>query len=130
MSRDGSITLPWADGDHTFKLAWGELVLLQEATDTGAFVLLDRLSSRQCKIEEISHVMRLALIGGGKSPEEALKLVRSYVESRPPAENLMFARGVLATACYGAGDESPGEAEGEAADSVSTTSPTESSVSP
>lgn len=129
MSRDGSITLPWADGDHTFKLAWGELILLQEATDIGAFVLLDRMSSRQCKIEEISHTMRLALIGGGKTPEEALRLVRSYVETRPPAENLMFARGILATACYGAGDEPPGGAKGEATDNVSTTSPTESSAS-
>lgn len=130
MSRDGSITLPWADGDHTFKLAWRELILLQEATDVGAFVLLDRISSRKCKIEEISHTMRLALIGGGKTPEEALTLVRSYVEARPPAENLMFARGILAAACYGAGDEAPGEAEGEATGKGSMTSPEENSVSP
>lgn len=129
MSRDGSITLPWADGDYTFKLAWGELISLQEATDCGAFVLLDRISSRRCKIEEISHTMRLALIGGGTKPEKALTLVRTYVESRPPAENLMFARGILATACFGAGDEAPGEAEGEATDSASTTSPTENSAS-
>ena len=112
MSRDGSITLPWADGDHRFRLGWGELMLLQEATDQGAFVLLDRLSTRQCRIEEISHTMRLALIGGGETPEKALQLVRSYVEGRPPAENLMFARGILAAACYGAGDEQPGEAKG------------------
>lgn len=129
MSRDGSITLPWADGDYAFKLGWGELMLLQEACDAGPFVILDRLSARQCRVEDISHTMRLALIGGGKTADEALKLVRSYVESRPPAENLMLARGILATACYGAGDEKPGEAPGEATGSSSTTSPTASSAS-
>ncbi|MGV8830344.1 MAG: gene transfer agent family protein [Devosia sp.] len=131
MSRDGSITLPWADSDHTFRLGWGELMMLQEACDAGPFVILDRLSGRQCRLEDISHTMRLALIGGGKTPDEALKLVRSYVEMRPPAENLMFARGILATACYGPGDEKPGEAPGEdqATGKSSMTSPTENSAS-
>jgi len=127
MGRHAEITLPWADGTHTFRLAWKQIIMLQEACDAGAFVILERLSNRQCRIEEISHTIRLALIGGGMVPEAALKLVQDYVEQRPPAENVVFARGLLGLACYGPGDEKPGEAQGEATDDASTTSPTESS---
>ena len=128
MGRHAEITLPWADGTHTFRLAWKQIIMLQEACDAGAFVILERLSNRHCRIEEISHTIRLALIGGGAAPEAALKLVQDYVEQRPPAENVVFARGLLGLACYGPGDEKPGEARGEAAaEGRSTTSPTESS---
>lgn len=126
MARDSSITLPWADGDYTFRLGWGQLIELQEQCDAGPFVILDRLSRGTWRLNDISHTIRLALIGGGAEPGKALKLVRAYVESRPPLENVMLARGILGLAVQGAPDEAPGEAQGEAA-TGSTTSPMESS---
>lgn len=127
MGRDASITLPWADGDYTFRLGWGELIELQEQCDAGPYVILNRLTTGQWKMQDISHVMRLGLIGGGIEPAKALVLIRNYVESRPPLENVMMARGILSLALQGAPDEKPGEAEGEAKGNGSTTSPTESS---
>lgn len=131
MSRDGSVgPLDWADGSYTFKLGWGELELLQEKTDCGPLFLLDRLAGKNWRVGDISHTIRLGLIGGGMKPEDALKLVRNYVESRPPLENTMLAYYILNAGVQGAPDEAPGEAEGEVMGESSMTSPTESSVSP
>lgn len=131
MGRDAAIgPVAWADGDYKFRLGWGELIQLQEATDAGPFALLERLAGKHWLVGDISHTIRLGLIGGGQKPEDALKLVRNYVESRPPAENVMLAYAILAAGVQGAPDEPPGEAEGEEKGESSTTSPTENSVSP
>ena len=109
MSLDASITLDWADGTYVFRLAWSELEMLQEAVDAGPWVVLGRLFDRTCRVGDISHVIRLGLIGGGKEPVEALKLTRAYVEARPPAENVMVAIGILGAALNGAREEPVGE---------------------
>lgn len=105
MSRDASITLQWGDSDCTFALRWGELAKLQEATDAGPFVILDRLNDGRCRLEDISEVIRWGLVGGGKTPAEATKLVRLYVEGRPPAENRLTAQVIMSAACFGAPEE-------------------------
>ena len=126
MSRDASVSLPFADGTKTFRLAWGELIKLQEATDAGPFVVYRRLMSGQWKMGDISNTIRLGLIGGGLEPDKALSFVRDYVESRPPMESLALAQGVLGIALQGAPDEKPGELEGETTGNSLTTSPTAS----
>jgi len=105
MSRDASITLAWADGDYHFRLAWGELKLLQEATNAGPPIVLKRLENDLWLIEDISSVIRCGLIGGGMTPVQALKLTRAYVESRPPAENVPYAIAILQCGLFGAPDE-------------------------
>ena len=105
MSRDASITLDWADGPAHFRLAWGELAKLQEAVDAGPFVILERLNLGTCRLEDIAEVIRWGLVGGGKNPAEAAKLVKLYVEGRPPAENRLTALAVLSAGCYGAPEE-------------------------
>lgn len=111
MSRDATITIPWADGDYTFRLGWGEIEQLQEACDAGPYVILNRLYDSSFRVGDISHTIRFGLIGGGMPPIDALKLVRQYVEKRPPAENLIFAQAILSAGCVGAPEESVGEDE-------------------
>jgi hypothetical protein len=111
MSRDAKVTLTWADGDYVFRLGWGELAELQEKTDAGPYVVLQRLLSGQWRIEDISNVIRLGLIGGGLEPPKALRLVRTYVEARPPLENHPVAYAVLSAGLMGAEDEPVGEPE-------------------
>ena len=105
MSRDARIELDFADGTYSFRLAWGELEQLQEACDAGPLVILNRLQDGTWKVGDIAHTLRLGLIGGGMAPAEALKLVRTYVQSRPPGENLLFAQVVLGVAVQGAPEE-------------------------
>ncbi|MBF2716264.1 gene transfer agent family protein [Agrobacterium vitis] len=126
--RNAELTMPWADGDYIFRLGWGELEGLQEACDAGPYVILDRLQTSTWRVGDISHVIRFGLIGGGKTPVEALTLVRKWVEARPPAENLLFAQAILTAGIVGAPDEKPGEADAanQKGAMPSTTFPTES----
>jgi hypothetical protein len=109
MSRDASISLDWADGNYAFRLAWGELEKLQEACDAGPYVILGRLTDGSWRIGDISAVIRLGLIGGGMTPVDALKKVRSYVEGRPPMESLMTAQAILSAGIIGAPEEDVGK---------------------
>lgn len=129
MARDASIDITWADGDFRFRLAWGQLVELQERCNSGPYVVLNRLYDGQWRMEDITNVIRLGLIGGGMSPTEALGKVRTYVEDRPPLENVLVAQAILAAGLHGAPEEKVGEPSGEAAEtqSASTTSPAEKS---
>lgn len=129
MSRDARIELDWADGTYAFRLAWGQLAELQEKTDCGPYVVLNRLYSNQWRVEDISNVIRLGLIGGGMAPVDALRRVRAYVEDRPPLENVPAAQAILAAGLVGAPEEKLGEVDGEA-ESESTTSPTANSDLP
>jgi hypothetical protein len=128
MSRDARIELDWADGTYSFRLAWGELAALQEKCDAGPYVILDRLRYNQWRVEDISNVIRLGLIGGGMEPAKALVLTRRYVEDRPPLENVPHALGILTVSLMGAPDEPLGE--DQAPDQIelsSTIFPTENS---
>lgn len=126
MSRDASIVLDWAGGpEEQFRLAWGELAKLQEACDAGPFVILQRLNTGTWRIEDIANVIRWGLVGAGKTPAEASKLVRLYVEARPPMENRLTAYLILAAGVAGAPEE--GLEKKSAApdrDDASTISPT------
>lgn len=127
MSRDASITLDWAEGTHVFRLGWGELMKLQEAPgiDAGPYVVLGRLTSGAWRMEDIEHVIRLGLIGGGTTPAEASRLVRTYVRERPPMENLFLAQGVLTAGVIGAPEEEGAKKKAGRKRSQSTTSRTE-----
>lgn len=126
MSRDGSVTLPFADGPKHFRLAWGELTKLQEECKAGPFEIYNRLLTGRWMMGEISNTIRWGLIGGGMVPADALTFITNYVESRPPLESLALAQGVLGTGLGIGVEEAPGEFGGEA-ENVSMTSPTDSS---
>ncbi|EPE99535.1 gene transfer agent family protein [Rhizobium grahamii] len=128
MSRDARIEVDWADGTYSFRLAWGQLVELQEKCDAGPYVILDRLRTHQWRMEDISSTIRIGLIGGGLKPAEALVLARRYVEERPPLENVHLAIVVLTAGLMGAPDEPLGEDEAPSQSELgSTISQTESS---
>lgn len=129
MSRDAKITLDWADGTHDFRLGWKQLVELQEKCDAGPNLILQRLFDGAWRVQDISETIRVGLIGGGMKPADALKLVRTYVEDRPPMESVLVAQAVLGAGLMGAPDETLGKAEAPDRESGSTTSPTGSSGS-
>jgi tail tube GTA-gp10-like protein len=92
VSRDGSIELTFHDGgQYVFRLAWGELIRLQEERKCGPLPVLERLHSANWMVEDISEVTRLGLIGGGLDPIEARMMVRQYVENDAPMKSLPLA---------------------------------------
>lgn len=123
MSRSSAIDLDWGDGTHRFALRWGELAELQEKTDAGPYVVLQRLHTGSWRVEDVSNVIRLGLVGGGMTPPEAMKKVRFYVEQRPPLESVPYAVAILSASLLGAPDEPPGETEAPS-QKHSMTSPT------
>lgn len=126
MSRHGDITLDWADGQYTFRLAWGELIKLQEACDAGPQHILDRLTTGKWKLEDIEHVIFQGLVGGGMTTESARKLMRIHVRECPPAENLVTASWILGAAIYGAADDKAEIPPGKATAGESPSFPAES----
>lgn len=130
--RDATLRhITFADGEYDFRLAWGELVELQEKCDAGPMVVLDRLHSGAWRVEDVSNIIRLGLIGAGTPPPTARTLTVRYVEQRPPLENVLLARVILQAAVMGAGEEVVGEHEAaNQTDGSSTISPTEKSDLP
>lgn len=108
--RDAAIEVDFGDGTYRFVLRYGELMQLQERVNAGPAWILDRLlapnaENRGWRVEDLSNIVRLGLIGGGLEPNKALGLVRSYVEARPSMESLNLAIAILSAALVGAPDE-------------------------
>jgi hypothetical protein len=130
VSRDGSVTFTWADGEHRFRLAIAQLRELQEKCDAGPAFILGRLQSGRWLIDDIRETLRLGLIGGGAKPADAVKLVQRYVDERPLLESVQPAMAVLLAALIGAEDEPLGKqvaakAQGSSAESSASPPSTE-----
>ncbi|WP_089177253.1 gene transfer agent family protein [Bosea sp. AS-1] len=109
-NRNGSISQDFGDGTYTFRLALGELEELQEKTDCGPFVVMQRLASNEWRTTDVRETLRLGLVGGGMPAADALKLVRRYVDDRPDwLKNALIARVVVQSALIGAPEEVPGK---------------------
>ena len=109
MSRDGSCEVPFNGQRTMFKLAWRELMKIQESCDAGPYVVLDRLVSGRWRLQDISEVIKWGLIGAGMPQGDALKLVETEVQGRPPLENLVIAQTVLGAGVVGASEEEVGK---------------------
>lgn len=131
--RDGRIELDFGDGRYPFRLAWAQLISLQEKTDAGPFFLQQRMLKGEWRVQDLAETIRWGLIGGGMTPIDASKLVRMFVENRPLLETLPIAMGVLAAALIGHPEESSlGEAGGGVAATAGngSNSPTVDGASP
>lgn len=103
MTYDPSLTTEWADGTYTFRLGFGELVKLQDAAaPDGPWDAFDRLVKKRYRVELVREVIRFALIGGGKTPVEAQRLIKTWVEDGPPEESRILAASILAAWMTGA----------------------------
>lgn len=119
MSRDGSVTLEWGDGRHTFRLALGQLRELQEtinksrsrigASLIGPVTLYKMVAGGDAWPDEINAIIRLGLIGGGMTPVDAFRLVEEYgFPARPLTESSLHASVILGEALFGTNEESVG----------------------
>lgn len=121
----GLITRDFADGTYSFRLAYGQWLELQEAVGAGPFELYVNLLQRRWRIQNIREILRIGLIGGGVDPAAALRLVKRYVEDRPPMENVQLAIEIVAASLeLPKGVDAPaGEAEAAETNSAESTLP-------
>lgn len=119
---NGKISLAWGDGDHDFNIAKiGQIFELQDKCGCGLMEIFNRLREGRWRFEDIRETLRLGLIGGGKSPAEALVLTKRYVDERPFAENTQAAMTILMAAIVGPpGEEQPEKKAGADRDEKSS----------
>lgn len=73
----------FGDAEHSFKLTGPMIVELERITGSGIGGLCSRTFAGDFKHADLTAILRLALIGGGTSPEDALAIVNAYAIDRP-----------------------------------------------
>lgn len=109
MSGSAKVSFAWGDGEHTFRLAIGQLRELQEKCNAGPAEILARLSGATWRVDDLRETIRLGLIGGGKSPTDAHLLVVRYVDAVPLFDSVAPAQAILMAALVGAPGDQPGK---------------------
>jgi hypothetical protein len=118
-SEDGSVSLQFGDGEHSFRIAFGQWRELQESVNKprleigeppiGPMALLRCLLEGNAWPHDVREVIRLGLIGGGMKTDRALVLVKRHVEGRPYFQSMPTARTVLQSAMFGPPDDQVGK---------------------
>jgi hypothetical protein len=103
--RNARITEYFGDDEYDFRLAYGQLLELQEKTGVGPFALYRRFMADDWGVADIFETIRIGLIGGGMTPRDAFKLAKKYVQNDPPLTWLTLARMILIVGLHGAPDE-------------------------
>lgn len=110
MAAHGSVTLAWADGDHTFNISKiGQALELQDKCGVGVGEVMRRLLTSTFHVNDFREVIRLGLIGGGMTPDEALKLTKRYVDDRPWKESVLIATAIISAAMVGVPEDKVGK---------------------
>lgn len=116
----GRVVVTWGDAERVFDLQpmrW--LRELQTKTQTGPFKLLTKLKSGDWYVDDVRHIIRTGLLGGGMKDIEANELMATQFDNRPIMESIPLAIAILGVGLYG-GSEPTKKAEAEA-DSLATT---------
>lgn len=124
MSRSAKVNTPFAGKRRDFRLGVEELDELDELCKVGPGYLLGLVSqgvSGNWKSRQLREVLRLGLIGGGTSPNEALRVIERYfdTERNPLGDSLVTVQLVLMACVVGDEDDPPGEPTGETTPSLS-----------
>lgn len=103
-------TIVWPGGEHSFRLAVGEMRALEQRCDAGVVVILMRLLGQSWKIDDVVQVLRLGLIGGGMAEKEAQTTIDKALDTASLMALSVPAADVLRRFVMWEGDDQPGEA--------------------
>lgn len=98
MSRHGTWTQTWGDGDYSFRLGYMQLCSLEQFCDLGCELIAARIRSKDCRHRDVNEVIRLGLIGAGMSQGEAGDKVKRFVQHYESDEVSFFENRELAWA--------------------------------
>ena len=96
------INLFHGDGKYDFRIRFDELVELQEKLEEGPMRTLLKFESGDWSPRSVYEIVRLGLIGAGRTPAEAYSHAKRYVQDRPIAESAPVAAAVMSAALMGA----------------------------
>lgn len=96
-----SVRLFVGDADHDLALTPPMIVELERLTGRGIGGIFRRLAASEFAFAEVVETIRLALVGGGMSPERAAEIVETYVKPRPLAEIFPTALSIMEAAWFG-----------------------------
>lgn len=91
----------FGDRERAFSLPPELIVELERVTGDGIGGLCRRLFAGEFRHAHIAETIRLALIGGGETPQRAAELVAAYAKPRPLAETYPLAVAILETMYFG-----------------------------
>lgn len=103
----------FGDTERTFALPPELIAELQRKTGMGIGSLCLRVPEGHFKHADLVEIIRLALIGGGTTPQEAAALADTYAAKRPLNEPYALAAAILQMIWSGTPAPKP---EGQAAD--------------
>lgn len=126
MSANGTVSIVWAGGEDQFCLSKVGLILdLEDKCKAGIGVIAGRLESGAYGINEVRETIRLGLIGGGKTPDQAMSAVRNHVDENPLSHSVLLAYAIVRAVLFGApADDHVGKQEPEAMENPGFTTTT------
>jgi hypothetical protein len=89
------------DSERVLRLTPGLILELERVTGVGIGALCQKLFNGAFHLAEVTETIRLALIGGGETPQRAAELVTTYVTPRPLGETYPLAVAILEAAWFG-----------------------------
>lgn len=95
------------DGEHRFQLTPSLIGELEVKTGVGLGALCTRLFSGTWRFDDLGEIIRLGLIGGGTAPQDAARLVSTYIAAPgvPVAASAALAIDILDALVSGAPKE-------------------------
>lgn len=85
----------FGDREREFLLSDPMIAELEHQIGTGIGTLFARLARSDFRLNDLTEIIRLGLIGAGTDPQEAFRLVETYARNRPVAEILPLALDVI-----------------------------------
>ena len=85
----------FGDGEQKFALTDDMITELERTADMGIGALYLRCVNMQFTLSDLVEVIRLGLIGGGSTPEQAARLTDTYGRNRPIDELYPLAVDIL-----------------------------------
>lgn len=106
----------FGDKDRAFVLTPELIKELERTTEAGIGGLCRRLFAGDFRLVEMRETIRLALVGGGETPEDAASLVSVYVDGQPIEASYVLAVAILETTWFGKGNVPPEQSASKEAD--------------
>ena len=114
MSKSPIIEADIGDGEHRrLFLGRDEIRLIEQETGLGVWSLYLAFSNGQVTHQQVERVVRLALIGGGLDPKEALALSQYYCAPPRPLKAAYILAHSVVESCWNGTDEGEAKKSGK-----------------